>query len=238
MKKFLVNLICALVPVKKLRKKIRLAFFSKGKIIIFDDDGNEFKFNRRKYPKIRGVINASNAVLKIHSSNLNLNLDFFITSPDSECIIHKNVVGNIDIRLAYGKGSKLHIGANSHIYGARFRLDENAQIFVGENNLISTDVYISGSDGHAIIDCQTGKIINAIKEPLVIGNNCWIGTRVTILKNAFIPNNTIVGAGSLIASKFHEEYTVIAGNPAHVIKRDVCWKHESAYFLINPGELK
>lgn len=238
MKKFLVRILCAFIPIKTIRRKIRAFLLAEGKIIIFDDEGNEFKFSRRKYPQIRGTMNASNAVLKIHQSNSNLKLKFFITSPDAECIIHKGVSGKIDIRLAYGKGQKLHIGANTTIYGASFRLDEDAQIFVGENNLISTDVYIAGTDGHAIIDNQSGEVVNAIKKPLVIGDHCWIGTRVSILKNAYIPNNTIVGAASVVSHKFTEEYTAIAGNPACVVKQNVSWKHENAYFLINQGNSK
>ena len=49
----------------------------------------------------------------------------------------------------------------------------------------------------------------------------WIGNDVKITKKAFIPNNTIVGIGSVVSSKFEEENTVIAGNPAKVVKRGV-----------------
>lgn len=42
-----------------------------------------------------------------------------------------------------------------------------------------------------------------------------------VLKNAIIPNYTIVGARSVIKKAFDEEYTAIAGNPAKAVKRGV-----------------
>lgn len=48
-----------------------------------------------------------------------------------------------------------------------------------------------------------------------------------LLKNARIPECSIVGARSLITSSFIEKYTIIAGNPAKIIKQNIVWSEGS-----------
>lgn len=50
-----------------------------------------------------------------------------------------------------------------------------------------------------------------------IGNNCFIGTNVTLLPGVTLGDNTIVGASSVVTKSFSEGNVVIAGNPAKVI---------------------
>lgn len=62
--------------------------------------------------------------------------------------------------------------------------------------------------------------INSNEEnPLVIGNDVWVGDGVTILPSCkYIGNGAILGAGSVITKNI-EPFTVVAGNPAKMIKR-------------------
>lgn len=55
-------------------------------------------------------------------------------------------------------------------------------------------------------------------EPVIIGNDVWIGSRVTILPGARIGNGSIVGA-SAVVSKNVPEYCIVGGVPAKVIKK-------------------
>jgi len=43
------------------------------------------------------------------------------------------------------------------------------------------------------------------------------------MKNVTIPNECIVGAGSVVTKRFDKEYCVIAGNPARVVRENVQW---------------
>ncbi len=56
------------------------------------------------------------------------------------------------------------------------------------------------------------------KGDTVVGNDVWIGQNVTILPGIRIGNGAIIGAESVVAGDV-EAYTVVAGNPARLIRR-------------------
>lgn len=53
-------------------------------------------------------------------------------------------------------------------------------------------------------------------EPVRIGDDVWIGARVTILPGADIGNGSVIGAGSVVCGKI-PPMAVAAGNPARVV---------------------
>lgn len=59
---------------------------------------------------------------------------------------------------------------------------------------------------------------------IVIEDNVWIGCRNTILKGTVIKKDSVVGANSLVVNKFEEENILIAGNPAHIKRRNIYWE--------------
>ena len=89
------------------------------------------------------------------------------------------------------------------VLGRGFWCDYGENIEVGENFYVNYDVVI----------------LDVCK--VTIGNNCWIGTGCFIGKSANLPDYTIVAAQSNVVKPFDESYTVIGGNPAHVLKRGV-----------------
>jgi acetyltransferase-like isoleucine patch superfamily enzyme len=118
----------------------------------------------------------------------------------------------------------IKIGKNTTIEGSLFiRTTYNAKVFIGTDCAFAHDIFIRATDAHSIIDKETGGIINKPKHPIVIGNHCWIGQRCLIGKNAMIPANTIVGMGSIVTKIFTKENTIIAGNPAKIIKENIDW---------------
>ena len=101
--------------------------------------------------------------------------------------------------------------------------ERGVKCFIGDNVRLAAESKIYVSDAHPIIDIEKNKIINYgdCKRVLKIGNNCWIGTGCFIGKSANLPDYTIVAAQSNVVKPFDESYTVIGGNPAHVLKRGV-----------------
>ena len=54
----------------------------------------------------------------------------------------------------------------------------------------------------------------------MIGNNCWIGNRVTVNKGTQLPNFTIVAAGSLTNKDYTKDgktHLTLAGCPAKIV---------------------
>ncbi len=55
-------------------------------------------------------------------------------------------------------------------------------------------------------------------QPIIIEDDVWIGTRVTILPGVTIGKGSIVGAGSIVTTNVFP-YTIVAGNPARIIRK-------------------
>jgi len=51
-----------------------------------------------------------------------------------------------------------------------------------------------------------------------IGEDCWIAGNVSILPGITIGKGSVVGAGSVV-TKDVPDFTVVAGNPARIIRR-------------------
>lgn len=67
------------------------------------------------------------------------------------------------------------------------------------------------------------------KGDTVIGNDVWIGQHATILPGVHIGDGAIVGANSVV-SKDVEPYSVVAGNPARLIRKR--FDEETTKFLL------
>ncbi len=93
-------------------------------------------------------------------------------------------------------------------------LDGRNGIIIGKNVWIGPYVKII-SMNHDITN-----YFNYIKtEPIIIGDNCWIGAGSIILPGVKLANHTVVAAGSVVTKSFLEEDQLIGGVPAKVIKK-------------------
>lgn len=121
-----------------------------------------------------------------------------------------------------GQGTKLIVRPGAELtLREGFSTSGNAQIACYKNisigsGVISWDTLITDSDSHAIFNDQ-GVRINEDK-PVYIADKVWIGCRCTILKGTIIPENTVVGANSLLSGTYTTPNTILAGNPAKPVK--------------------
>lgn len=159
--------------------------------------------------------------------------------PESELVNLSNdknriVIGaNTQIRgevTLYGYARMLKIGDNCYIgRGSIIRAGE--ELIIGDDVLISHNVTIMDTDSHEI-DCKERsesykKMLtfghptqkgNVVTRPIHIKNYVWIGYNCCILKGVTIGEGAILAAGSVVTRDV-PSYTIVAGNPAVVIKK-------------------
>ena len=58
---------------------------------------------------------------------------------------------------------------------------------------------------------------NSEEMPVVIGDDVWIGYRVTILPGVHIGNGSVIGAGAVVAKDI-PPYSIAVGNPIRIVK--------------------
>ena len=133
-------------------------------------------------------------------------------------IVFEKCGRNITIgRKAYWGFNKIEIGDNSGI-GPHFTMCHSSLV-MGKNVMMAPNLLIIGGthkfDRTDIPMCQQG---SNPKTSLIIGDDVWIGNRVTILSNCKrIGNGAIIGACSVV-TKDVPDYAIVAGNPAKVIR--------------------
>jgi acetyltransferase-like isoleucine patch superfamily enzyme len=88
--------------------------------------------------------------------------------------------------------------------------------------MFSRDIQIRcGESPHLIFDSD-GKYLD-VSEGVLIGKHCWVGEQVYVTKNVSLPDNSIVGARSVVTKRFSKTQCAIAGNPAKVVRENVVW---------------
>jgi len=144
--------------------------------------------------------------------------------------------------LILKENSTTHFGEGVVLGGGTFIfVKENANFKIGNNTYFTSDVHLECvnnivigdncaiSWGVTIIDDDHHRIVptspkNEVEKPkVIIGSKVWIGCNVTILKNTFIGNNSIVAAGSVVRGTFPDN-VLIGGNPARILKTNVNWE--------------
>lgn len=110
-------------------------------------------------------------------------------------------------------GNHCGLGTNS-FYGAAGGITLGNNVIVG--NFVSFH-----SENHNFSDALIPiRLQGTSHKGIVIGDNCWIGAKATILDGVHIGNGCIVAAGAVVTKSFPDN-VVIAGVPAKVIKKRI-----------------
>lgn len=93
-------------------------------------------------------------------------------------------------------------------------------IKIGNDVIIAKDVSLISGD-HDFSDKEKKINQQGMKKsskPIVIGDDVWIGEKAIVLKSVTVGKGGIIGAGAVV-TKDVPPFSVVAGNPAVVIKR-------------------
>lgn len=129
-------------------------------------------------------------------------------SPDTELLISdngtirlgKHVRAHRRSKLLAFKNGILEIGSNTAL-GNGVSINYMDKITIGEGVQFGPDVKIYDHDH----DFRVPGGIRAEKfktAPVEIGNHCWIGSSVVILRGTRLGENCVVGAGSVLKGKY------------------------------------
>ena len=139
--------------------------------------------------------------------------------------------------IQLGKNSRLTVDSYSIWYGGDIKVFDNAELIlgrgycnihclirckekitIGNNVIMAHNVTIMDSDFHHIESDN-----HVMTKPVTIRDNVWIGNGATILKGVTIGEGSVIAAKSVVTRDV-PPHTIVAGNPAKVIKEDISWR--------------
>jgi acetyltransferase-like isoleucine patch superfamily enzyme len=195
------------------------------------------------------VTKGKNSKIEICKGVLLKKVNILCKGKNNEVVIGKNTrLKNVKIEVTgnnntitigenvafYEAGTFLISGDNCHITignkvtvgSASFHAGEgNTNISVGEDCMLSRDIKFATSDFHSIIDITTNTRINKAAD-VFVGNHVWIGNSVIMYKGSHVSDNSVVGIKAFVNKKFMEPNSLLAGQPAKIVKTDITWSRE------------
>ncbi len=124
----------------------------------------------------------------------------------------------------HGHGIRL----GEHVFvNANCTFLDGAYITIGNHTLVGPDVKIYTP--HHPMDYIARRESKEYAYPVTIGDDCWIGGGAIICPGVTIGNRCVIGAGSVMTKNMPDD-SVVAGNPAVIIRRSSDGAEELATF--------
>ena len=147
-----------------------------------------------------------------------------------------------------GPRGHVKLGDYTLVHGARIICD--AEIIIADYSLVSWNVVLMDTyripldigDRRAELELVPTRqprlpAAEVPARPIHIQRNVWIGFDACVLPGVTIGEGSVVGARAVVTGDV-PPYTVVAGNPARVIRRlepDVCWDRVQESFTSPPS---
>ncbi len=113
-------------------------------------------------------------------------------------------------------GEGVTIGRNSGV-GDFFHIGASGGVEIGDDVIIGPHLLIHSQEHrHESADVPI-RSQGTVQDRVVIGDDCWIGSRVTLLAGSELGPRTIVASGAVVRGTFHGG-VILGGVPAKIIK--------------------
>ncbi len=217
--------------------KIEHKEYFQGKI---EGKSNEIFIKKQNISKIIDInIKGDNNKIFIDTLDNRGHLAISIVGNNNSIKLEENVTIIDSLRIQIFENcqdGEVTIGPNTSFWKTLIQTcDFNSSVKIGKDCMFSYDTRVFNTDGHSII--KNGKLINNASA-LTISDHVWIGFEAVILKNSYIPKNSIIGYRALVSGKFEKENSIYAGLPAKLVKTCIKWnrKTPNEYCLMFPED--
>ncbi len=184
----------------------------------------------------------SNSKLLSHFDNLN-ELNLFLESKFKENYNRSLPLPDY-INNRWNRASRLGFGAGSNIYDSSYVignvkvgkncwigmftiLDGSGDLTIGNDCTISAGVHIYSHDN--LKATLSGNEIPIEREPVKIGNNCYLAPHSIISKGVTLGDFTVIAAHSFVNKSFPDN-SIVAGIPAKQIGKVVINSNKEIHF--------
>lgn len=173
--------------------------------------------------RVRGV-----PALVGRSARLTLGtLPYGFASGRDEGLLRIRGTMRIEGRVAIGVGARIDVGPDALLdigrdsYLSPFaKLIASESITIGADCAIGWNVQILDDDQH-LFERRDGSTVRT--SPVVIGDSVWIGSGAMVFKGVRIADGCVVAGGAVVTRSVTEPGSLVAGNPARVVRTGVRW---------------
>jgi maltose O-acetyltransferase len=113
--------------------------------------------------------------------------------------------------------SEVNIGERVYINNNAMIIADKSSINIGNDTLIGPNFICFDSNFHPL-SAKNRLSQNYNCKPIYIGNNCFIGANVTVLKGVTIGDNSVIGSGAIIDFDIEANVVVKVEQPLKVTK--------------------
>lgn len=150
-----------------------------------------------------------------------------VTIGDNVVVANRNVFACNELNI--GDNTAIHsanifMGMSNFFIGENSRIINNHHFDLWNSIKIGNNTWIAGKGSqfwtHGSIHTKLGNKDLSI----VIGDHVYVGSSCCFAPGVKISPINLIGLGSVVSGVFPQSKTIIAGNPAVVIKQDLDWR--------------
>lgn len=190
---------------RKLRSLIKRSIWSWGSI------GRDVSFGRNVFIQFPERVEIGNGVTFGNNIEINNSRDSFLRIGDY------SIIGSYS-SIKVAKSGSLEIGARTRINKFNV-IDCNNFIKIGDNVMTAAFCHVldsnHGMKRYLLIRDQDKK-----NKETIVGDDVWIGSKVTILAGSKINNGVVIGANAVVRGEL-DTYGIYAGIPCKKIKERI-----------------